>query len=254
MADILSQEDIDTLLEVIGEEKEKLNTAEKEIKKDGKIYELFNQEISTTIKGLIGYEPVLTSLEYSADLKKEIKRKKFYNLVFYINVSNKIKTVDIIIDNNIAIVLGNLLLGDDLATQENIIKKGNIELNYDEKDAIKEILSNIVGAFVTTLKTFFNDKIKTIEHGKIIKSAEIDYFDPRFYSILKLSFNNKIYGYLFYNMSLVKEENNLEILSEVKDFLENMKISGSIKNPVFKLNIKKLSNILNKINKRLKNE
>ena len=101
--------------------------------------ELLINEIKTTIEGLIGIAPEISILSET----KELGPTKVPYAKIVITVKPKGEIL-FLIPVEVATALGDLMLAGDGIPKN--------EMNEDDLDAIKEIISNVFGALKTTLE------------------------------------------------------------------------------------------------------
>jgi len=101
--------------------------------------ELLKEEIKSTIEGLIGLSPEISILSKS----KEIGEPKFPYIKIEVKVSPKGRML-FLLPPGFATAVCDLMLGGEGEAKE--------EVNEDDLDAIKEIISNVLGALSTTLE------------------------------------------------------------------------------------------------------
>ncbi len=101
--------------------------------------ELLINEIKSTIEGLIGITPEISILSETRDLGPT--KPPYAKILLKVEPKGEML---FLIPAEIATALGDLMLaGDGVA---------KTELNDDDLDAIKEIVSNVFGALKTTLR------------------------------------------------------------------------------------------------------
>lgn len=107
-----------------------------------KYAELLKKDIVSTIEGLTGVAP-------KVDLQGEMDIDENTTLtpplaVLHVKVSGSVETyIDIIISANVATTIGDMMLGGEGIEKE--------QMDEDDLDATKEIISNILGSFSTSL-------------------------------------------------------------------------------------------------------
>lgn len=129
---------------------------------------LFSQEAVATIEGLTGQTPTISlkEAENISIVSNVIPPISCVHLSFGGPVSGKAM---IMVPPMLATALGDMMLGGD--------GEGKEEMNDDDLDAIKEIVSNIMGAMSTTLssqKELPKFSIKTDDAIFIGENGEID--------------------------------------------------------------------------------
>ncbi|NOX15754.1 MAG: flagellar motor switch protein FliY [Epsilonproteobacteria bacterium] len=104
---------------------------------------ILQNEIISTIEGLTGVAP---KVELNSDVLIDSKTTLTPPLaVLSVNISGDIETkMSVTIASNVATALGDMMLGGEGVEKE--------EMDADDLDATKEIISNILGSLSTTLK------------------------------------------------------------------------------------------------------
>ncbi len=174
---------------------------------------LLQNEIKSTIEGLIGLSPEISILSQSA----EIGEPKPPFVKVEVNVTPKGKIV-FLLPPAFSTAVCDMMLGGEGEAKE--------EVNDDDLDAIKEIVSNILGALSTTIEAQENmNKLKfEILDVKFVTQKE-DFSD---YSYIvnfscKIKDVKSICGVLFDETFLSNFNNNLSTAPKTKEIHEEVK-------------------------------
>ncbi len=168
--------------------------------------ELLKKEIISTIEGLTGVAP---KVELQGEMDIDSNTTLTPPLaVLYVKISGSIETdMDIIISANVATTIGDMMLGGEGIEKD--------QMDADDLDATKEIISNILGSFSTSLSAQ-KDMLKLS-----FNVEAIDFKDET--SVV--SFDN--YSHLIvYNISIQSSIDNLSIA--VNDDFYNKLIGSDI--------------------------
>ena len=168
--------------------------------------ELLRKEIISTIEGLTGVAP---KVEFQGEMDIDKNTTLTPPLaVLHVKISGSIETdMDIIISANVATTIGDMMLGGEGIEKD--------QMDADDLDATKEIISNILGSFSTSLSAQ-KDMLKLS-----FNVEAIDFKDET--SVV--SFDN--YSHLIvYNVSIQSSIDNLSIA--VNDDFYNKLIGSDI--------------------------
>ena len=168
--------------------------------------ELLRKEIISTIEGLTGVAP---KVEFQGEMDIDSNTTLTPPLaVLHVKISGSIETdMDIIISANVATTIGDMMLGGEGIEKD--------QMDADDLDATKEIISNILGSFSTSLSAQ-KDMLKLS-----FNVEAIDFKDET--SVV--SFDN--YSHLIvYNVSIQSSIDNLSIA--VNDDFYNKLIGSDI--------------------------
>ncbi|WP_456479782.1 flagellar motor switch protein FliY [Nautilia sp.] len=187
--------------------------------------DLLVSEIKSTIEGLIGITPEVSVLSESKDLGST--KPPYAKAVIKVKPKGKIL---FLIPAEVATVLGDLMLAG-----EGIAKS---EMNEDDIDAVKEIVSNIFGAFKTTLSAQDNMPNLDFEITDVtFVDKEEDISEYAYAVNMECKINNIVKV-----CQMVFDEDVLEEL--IPDAKKQKKEAQSIKPSEFKSEIKNLEMLL----------
>jgi len=213
--------------------------------------DLLVSNISATIEGLIGIAPNI-SIKSQSDNIGDINVSMAYILV---NINSDAKMGFLISAQN-ATALGDMMLGGDGEEKE--------EMNDEDLDAIKEIISNIVGSLSTSIEaqkdlpkldfSVSNAIFDTVNTVDFVYRIDLDFeinskhyewiilFDKNLYNIFNSNSSNQISS-----DSVVQENNFVETAIDSEE-LKNLKLLLDVKlNIRVRIGIKKmlLKDVLN---------
>jgi len=188
--------------------------------------ELLIDEIKSTIEGLIGITPEISILSET----KELGPTKAPYAKVVISVKPKGEIL-FLVPAEVATALGDLMLAGDGTPKS--------EMNEDDLDAIKEIISNIFGAFKTTLeaqenmpnldfeitKVFFVEKEEDVSEYAYGINLECKIND--IVKVCQIIFDDKVMDLLTpKSKEEIKEVSTKEIKSEIRnlDMLLDIKL------------------------------
>jgi len=189
--------------------------------------ELLINEIKSTIEGLIGIAPEISVLSETKDLGPT--KPPYAKLV--INVKPKGEIL-FLIPAEIATALGDLMLAGEGV--------GKTEMNEDDLDAIKEIISNVFGTLKTTLgaqdnmpnldfevtQAIFVDKEEDISEYSYALNMECKLND--IVKVCQVVFDDDVYGEI--SPSAKKDEkSHSQTASEIKGEIKNLEMLLDIK-------------------------
>ncbi len=180
---------------------------------------LFEEEVVSTIETLVGTAP-------SLELKEEQKLSIISNItppivVVKIKVSGDVNAdAMVVLPSNLAVSLSNMMIGEELSERDDV--------NNDDMDATKEIVSNIFGAISNALSAqkelpILSFSVESIEFVKDDKEVNLELFSRMFVYKFSLDNINSLLMFIIDN----KFYNTLHGLDDSKESLESEVSKGS---------------------------
>ncbi len=180
---------------------------------------LFEEEVVSTIETLVGTAP-------SLELKEEQKLSIISNItppivVVKIKVSGDVNAdAMVVLPSNLAVSLSNMMIGEELSERDDV--------NNDDMDATKEIISNIFGAISNALSAqkelpILSFSVESIEFVKDDKEVNLELFSRMFVYKFSLDNINSLLMFIIDN----RFYNTLHGLDDSKEPLESEVSKGS---------------------------
>ncbi len=180
---------------------------------------LFEEEVVSTIETLVGTAP-------SLELKEEQKLSIISNItppivVVKIKVSGDVNAdAMVVLPSNLAVSLSNMMIGEELSERDDV--------NNDDMDATKEIVSNIFGAISNALSAqkelpILSFSVESIEFVKDDKEVNLELFSRMFVYKFSLDNINSLLMFIIDN----RFYNTLHGLDDSKEPLESEVSKGS---------------------------
>ncbi len=180
---------------------------------------LFEEEVVSTIETLVGTAP-------SLELKEEQKLSIISNItppivVVKIKVSGDVNAdAMVVLPSNLAVSLSNMMIGEELSERDDV--------NNDDMDATKEIVSNIFGAISNALSAqkelpILSFSVESIEFVKDDKEVNLELFSRMFVYKFSLDNINSLLMFIIDN----RFYNTLHGLDDSKESLESEVSKGS---------------------------